>query len=551
MGKNRGILKNSLIVFVFFAISFPQFVFAMEEEAVITPKIVINEMMIYGSSSSTADEWIELKNLTEELIDISGYNLFDEVRGEVMLTIPDNKIAPNGYFLFSNNSQDHIFSSGESVLAIEPDFIDSNLSLSNSAFQVSLRDSEGETVDLVGNGKKPFFSAEKIKYFSIERLNYNSGLEEADWKMSESPQNLDDGVIDLASPQNSGKPIIKDFALSSDVFILSSENKYNINFKNANPYSDITYEIYRQDELLFEKQIISNQIILEELNFCPKMNITFHSESGLTTSFSIVLNCYELNNQIFLSEIMPRPNSDWNKDGITNTGDEWIEVVNLGKQINLSGWKLSDESGKEYKIDEQIINKDSYLVFFKSQTKIALNDDGDRVDLIDPTGKVVDSILVPSASKSTNYSYVFSKQQWQWTTTPTLKGINMITRIIEKPKTVPKPSIPKQAEPKKEENNKEIEKISPPLPQELLSEIQEIEIIEKKVTTKSISTIKTTYYPILKTNNYFSAGNNTKVLGSFDVQERRSSNFMVFMVYLSGLASFILIISLYEICCRE
>src|SRR5689334_9098402 len=123
---SRLIAIGLLVMIVFNALPQPMV------QADTGPTIVINELLWMGSSASTADEWIELRNLTDQPIDLSGWKL-TKLSGGVelaMLTIPASKtIAAQGYFLISN----YAATNTSSVLAVTPDVVDSAVALSNSA----------------------------------------------------------------------------------------------------------------------------------------------------------------------------------------------------------------------------------------------------------------------------------------------------------------------------------------------------------------------------------------------------------------------------------
>jgi len=92
--------------------------------------VVINELMWMGSDpnegGSTADEWIELRNMTGSSIDLDGWVLEKAATSGGNLTIPNgNSIPANGYFLIANYSE----SSGSSNLNVTPDWVTTAVSL--------------------------------------------------------------------------------------------------------------------------------------------------------------------------------------------------------------------------------------------------------------------------------------------------------------------------------------------------------------------------------------------------------------------------------------
>ncbi len=168
--------------------------------------IIINELMWMGSSASTADEWIELKNTTSHSLDLTGFVLSGVSSSGVDLVISSGVIPAGGYFLIANNGKDHIFSGGESVLDIDPDFISSSLSLSNSALQVILKDSFGNVIDIAGDGKVPLAGDNNFKA-SMERNNWiEDGTKASSWHTATGAINFDLGASERGTPKAENSP---------------------------------------------------------------------------------------------------------------------------------------------------------------------------------------------------------------------------------------------------------------------------------------------------------------------------------------------------------
>lgn len=144
--------------------------------------VVINELMWMGTSGSTADEYLELRNMTDRIIDISGWQLTKLVSGTegLMLTIPTGKEIPkHGYFLIAN------FNKSASRINIESNLIDNDLVLVNNNLQIKLYDgnwtgyhpfplpSSTQLIDTVDNGEGApaagQYDAGSNIYYSMER----------------------------------------------------------------------------------------------------------------------------------------------------------------------------------------------------------------------------------------------------------------------------------------------------------------------------------------------------------------------------------------------
>ncbi len=111
---------------------------------------------------------------------------------------------------------------------------------------------------------------------------------------------------------------------------------------------------------------------------------------------------------ITLNEVLPAPKTiDFDGDGEANYLDEYIELYNPQTlPVALGGWLLDDADGGSSPFvipDDTIIEANGFLIFFRSQTGIALNNDGDEVRLLDPVQRLVDAF---------SYSIAHSDEAW-------------------------------------------------------------------------------------------------------------------------------------------
>jgi DNA/RNA endonuclease YhcR with UshA esterase domain len=203
-------VKKALFLFYFLAILSIFSVVNAESKPVI-----INEIMWMGSSVSTADEWIELKNNTEEEIDLSGWVIEGAGTSGSSITIPlGKKINANGYFLISNYSN----LDAKSILDITPNYVTTSVSLKNEFLKISLKDSAGNLIDEAGSENKKQLAGNNENKFSMQRvLNYSDGTKSADWYTAAESKGIKLGFSDLATPgfENS-KDISRDITNVSD-----------------------------------------------------------------------------------------------------------------------------------------------------------------------------------------------------------------------------------------------------------------------------------------------------------------------------------------------
>ncbi|MEK7540094.1 MAG: lamin tail domain-containing protein [Patescibacteria group bacterium] len=106
-----------------------------------------------------------------------------------------------------------------------------------------------------------------------------------------------------------------------------------------------------------------------------------------------------------LNEILPVPSS----------GEEFVELEVLDEGGGyLHGWALQDASGKVFTFDqaEAETHADQFFVLYSGSSKLALNNTGDRVDLINPQGEVTDSAEYGAAEADLSWSRF--TEGWDW-----------------------------------------------------------------------------------------------------------------------------------------
>lgn len=112
--------------------------------------VVINEVMWMGSTISDKDEWIELRNMTNEDIDISNWRLEGAVAGlKGHLQIPHGYSIPaNGYFLLANKFENN----PGSALLSNVDLRSTSINLDDEYFkngELILKDKQGNVIDKI------------------------------------------------------------------------------------------------------------------------------------------------------------------------------------------------------------------------------------------------------------------------------------------------------------------------------------------------------------------------------------------------------------------
>jgi signal peptidase I len=136
--------------------------------------IVINELMWSGTSASGSDQFIELRNMTNRTIDLTGFSLKKKSGGsdvDMGIDFTGKSISPNGYFLITDGNS---YGGGDSQIkdTITPDITDADLDLSTTELQIKLYDASIVLIDTAWDGTAPTEGiATGGTYYSMERTS--------------------------------------------------------------------------------------------------------------------------------------------------------------------------------------------------------------------------------------------------------------------------------------------------------------------------------------------------------------------------------------------
>ncbi len=107
--------------------------------------------------------------------------------------------------------------------------------------------------------------------------------------------------------------------------------------------------------------------------------------------------------QLVLNEFLPHPRSDWNKDGMVNVGDEYIEIINLSTlALNMKNWILDTgaDSSKTYSLPDLTLRPRQIAYFFGTLTGLSLSDGGGTIRLLKPTGSIAVALTYPAVERA-------------------------------------------------------------------------------------------------------------------------------------------------------
>lgn len=166
-------------------------------------EVVFSELMWMGSSASNADEWIELANRTDQVVDLAGWTIA-RMKGdseEVMLRIEAGAVAPAKTFVIANYAPDN----DRSMLATEPDLVDASVSLPNSKLDLRLYDGDPESgarlIDRADDGTGAPLAGDSQLKQSMVRIHLDGdGSDPASWATAEQAIGWQAGATELGTP---------------------------------------------------------------------------------------------------------------------------------------------------------------------------------------------------------------------------------------------------------------------------------------------------------------------------------------------------------------
>jgi len=354
--------EKLLIALIFLSVAFfiaPRIVFA---------QVIINEVAWMGTKASSADEWIELYNNSNEPVSLEGWSLNEN--GNKLIIALKNSIAANSYYLIERTD--------DSVTNVPADLFGSwgGNGLSNDGEKISLKDSSGNTIDEIDCLSGWFIGKASPDYQTMERTNPASSSLETNWHGNsvagtsvDAKGNIIQGTPKAANSSGSPAATPTPSVAPSDSSTPAAANSSNNNSASATPSPAI---------------------------------------APATAN-------YEYSQDVLINEFLPAPN-----DG----AKEWVELFNVGSSdVILSGWQIDDADNAtlpQIIPTGTIISPNGFLVI--SFNKNTLNNDGDKVRLLWPDDQVVHAVAYDKAKPG--QAVAKFDTGWLWTNQPTPGQVN-------------------------------------------------------------------------------------------------------------------------------
>jgi len=401
-------LSTAALLAVFILLGLPLLVAAQE------PEVVINELMWDGL------EYVELLNTTSEVVNLSGWSLTrQKPNGEVKEIVEfaeGDVIGAKGYYLIEEK---------EEATTVEAEKITSKLVLVNTGEQVTLLDAKGVVVDQANQLGAWLAGENTTTGVSMERkAEWGDGTSASSWHSSTGEAGGRTGTPGIANSVPTVN-IPPEAALSGPGEGLVGEEL----LFTAEDSSDAD-----EDGLVFDWTFGDGEAgdgieVIHEFSEAGTYEVEVTVSDGEArdvASLLVGITLPSYSDKIVINEFLPNP------EGPDSEG-EFIELRNTGSEVvDLSGWQLDDGEGGSvaYTIESTDIVGGGIKLFNRTDTKIALNNTGDSVRLLDPTGEIKSSYSYDSADEGYSYNRN-SDGEYVVSTTPTPGDINKVTAVVD------------------------------------------------------------------------------------------------------------------------
>ena len=402
----------------------------VQAEEVPDREVVINELMWMGSSSHIADEWVELRNISDYDIDFSQtpYSLYSN--DTLKVVINTGRIEAHSFFLINNRQKDFIFNNNkESVLNIDSDLVRNSSSsfLLNSNVEYKLynkSDNTGELVDIADDGVGMPLAGDSVAFASMERNDIpGDGTQGVNWHTSIDSINFDFDAVEKGTPgfENSSLtiklPIIPEYYSPKDFEQFTSSQE--IVFSWAEEVG-VDYECQISLDMSFTNLVDDSELNIGKYFWRVQAENQFGKVYTIPRSFEILEPVYS--KAIVVNEIIPNPVGD-------DTAGEWIELYNSSSErVNLKSWIFQDSGSSLHTIQNDLyIESKSYLLVYRNISSLTLNNGGDKVKLYQPNNVLLSSTSYLDDGEE-GWSWARSSTgKWSWTTKPTAGKVNIIS----------------------------------------------------------------------------------------------------------------------------
>ncbi len=354
--------------------------------------LLIGEVAWAGSSKSTADEWLELWNLGDEPIDLTGYRLVGAGGADGITFEPAHILPPRSAFLIAN------YDAEKSAMAIDPQLVTSAVSLPNDKLNIELFDSDGVLIDMAGNGAAPPAGFSSSTKASMRRAP------NGDWNTSDIYRGMDEGIADFGTPGIcdgcawSESDLVTPKATSTEIGTMTTSTEPLVESTSSSTVSVI--ETASSTEPVTEIRTTTSTPTIPEPVSIPTVEST-PTQTATVSTRTVSYPAFRLH------RVYPAP---------PNGKKEWIEIElpDGASLTDLDKYALYDATGRIALFppaDMTFVSQVGNVVRIEL-TSAKLNNGGDTVELRRPDGSVVERMTYPKTGS--DEAWVKNPEKTAW-----------------------------------------------------------------------------------------------------------------------------------------
>jgi len=349
--------------------------------------IVINEILPNPEGSDSEGEFIELKNIGGEAVNLAGWQLGDSSAARYSINSDDLSstiINPNGLLV-----------------------------IYRSASGIALNNSGGDQAALYYPNKEELFLVEYSES-APEGKSY-SLLSSGEWVWTDPTPSAENILVDNNHPPVAKIDSVSETKVGKEVTFDASDS--------SDPDDDSLEYFWAFGDGNSAEGVETQHAYNELGTYSVALKVVDSNNAFSEASTIITVSDYDYTEKILLNELMP------NVAGSDSEG-EWIEIVNLeGRTVNLLGWQVTDLKDTYTFADDSLMESQGYWLISRSDSGITLNNAGDTVYLINPRGEVVSGVSYGKASEDIAFARQDFSDNWVWTDIPTPGATNEIRAV--------------------------------------------------------------------------------------------------------------------------
>ncbi|MBX4187373.1 MAG: lamin tail domain-containing protein [Candidatus Doudnabacteria bacterium] len=382
--------------YIFIAAAFSLFFCGFAHAAITADHLVISQIQITGGPGKTTSDFVEIYNPTTADIDLDGSRLVKRTKegtsdASLKSWTETTMVKAGGYYLWANSNFFDI--SVPADVTTSGSISDDN----GIALRKGPADS-GEVIDSVAWGEAANVFVEGVAFPS------NSEANQSLVRNSDTENNATDFMLGNSLPRNSQTEIITDPTPA------------------PNPEPSPTPTPTPTPETQPAPTPTPPPVPSASPTPSPSSNPVRVPEKPKAKVIPVEVPVLPA---ILISEILPEPK---NIDQ-----EEFIELLNIGAtDADLTGYILSD-SARTYKL-KSVIKSGEYLVIYKSESKLALNNSGPEVvSLATANQQLIDAVAYENAPANQSYN-LRSDETYAWSVILTPMEPNQIAASSNKSK---------------------------------------------------------------------------------------------------------------------